>query len=159
MKHSVEAARPRADSGGVTVSVETEPLTLPGADHDRLGQLIDNLLSNALKFTPEGGSVKVTVRHDDEKALIEVTDTGAGISQEEIAHLFERFYRAPAATDAAIPGIGLGLSICKAIVDGHGGGISVDSVVGEGTTFRVELPCEAEAAAADRAPALRSGDR
>ncbi|HKO39611.1 MAG TPA: ATP-binding protein [Solirubrobacterales bacterium] len=137
---SVEAARPRADSQGVLLALDAEPLELHGGDRDRLGQLIDNLVSNALKFTPEGGRIGVRVAREGEEALIEVSDTGTGIEAEELEHLFERFYRAQAATDAAVPGIGLGLSICQAIADGHGGSISVASEVGVGTTFSVRLP-------------------
>jgi PAS domain S-box-containing protein len=138
---SVEAARPRADSQGVLLALDAEPLELHGGDHDRLGQLIDNLVSNALKFTPEGGRIGVRIaREGEEEALIEVSDTGTGIEAEELEHLFERFYRSQAATDAAVPGIGLGLSICQAIAAGHGGSISVDSELGAGTTFSVRLP-------------------
>jgi PAS domain S-box-containing protein len=137
---SVEAARPRADSQGVLLALDAEPLELDGGDRDRLGQLIDNLVSNALKFTPEGGRIGVRVAREGDEALIEVSDTGTGIEAEELEHLFERFYRAQAATDAAVPGIGLGLSICQAIADGHGGLISVASEVGVGTTFSVRLP-------------------
>ncbi|HYG97053.1 MAG TPA: ATP-binding protein [Solirubrobacterales bacterium] len=137
---SVEAARPRADSQGVLLALDAEPLELHGADHDRLGQLVDNLVSNALKFTPEGGRIGVRIARQGSDALIEVSDTGTGIEADELEHLFERFYRAQAATDAAVPGIGLGLSICQAIAAGHGGSISVDSEVGVGTTFSVRLP-------------------
>jgi len=137
---SVEAARPRADGQGVLLALDAEPLELHGGDHDRLGQLVDNLVSNALKFTPEGGRIGVRIAQEGEEALIEVSDTGTGIEAEELEHLFERFYRAQAATDAAVPGIGLGLSICQAIADGHGGSISVASEVGVGTTFSVRLP-------------------
>jgi PAS domain S-box-containing protein len=137
---SVEAARPRADSQGVLLALDAEPLELQGGDHDRLGQLVDNLVSNALKFTPEGGRIGVRIAREGEEALIEVSDTGTGIEAEELEHLFERFYRARAATEAAVPGIGLGLSICLAIAEGHDGSISIASEVGVGTTFSVRLP-------------------
>lgn len=152
---SIEAALPRADEQGVALAAEVDPMTMEDGDADRLGQLIDNLVSNALKFTPEGGEVTVRTRRvegdqaldeggraPDEggRALIEVADTGMGISAEDQEHLFERFYRADVAVQRAIPGIGLGLSICQAIAEGHGGTIGVQSEVGRGTTFRVELP-------------------
>lgn len=73
-------------------------------------------------------------------AQIEVSDSGVGIAEEEIERLFERFYRAQAATEAVVQGIGLGLSICKAIAEAHGGSIAVESELGKGTTFRVQLP-------------------
>ena len=137
---AVEAARPHADGKGVLLTLDTQSLELHGADSDRLGQLLDNLLTNALKFTGEGGRVEVRVREARGKARIEVSDTGVGIAHEDIDRLFERFYRAQAATDAAIQGIGLGLSICKAIAEAHGGSIAVESELGNGTTFTVELP-------------------
>jgi PAS domain S-box-containing protein len=141
VQESIEAALPRADEQGVLLTAEVDPMTMEGGDADRLGQLIDNLVSNALKFTPETGKVTVRARRiEGDRALIEIADTGMGISAEDQEHLFERFYRADAATQSAIPGIGLGLSICQAIAEGHGGTIGVQSEVGRGTTFRLDLP-------------------
>lgn len=137
---AVEAARPHADGKGVLLTLDAQSLELREADRDRLGQLLDNLLTNALKFTDEGGRVEVRVREAQGKALIEVSDSGVGIAHEDLDRLFERFYRAQAATDAAIQGIGLGLSICKAIAEAHGGSIAVASELGKGTAFTVELP-------------------
>ncbi|MGN6372462.1 MAG: ATP-binding protein [Solirubrobacteraceae bacterium] len=137
---AVEAARPHADGKGVLLTLDTQAVELRGADRDRLGQLLDNLLTNALKFTDEGGRVEVRVRETQGKAHLEVSDSGIGIAHEELDRLFERFYRAQAATDAAIQGIGLGLSICKAIVEAHGGSIAVASELGKGPTFTIELP-------------------
>jgi PAS domain S-box-containing protein len=140
---AVEAARPRAGKLGVALDADTVPIFLEEGDFDRLGQLVDNLISNALKFTPEGGSVTVRLRLDDGTAVLEVSDTGMGISAADQEHLFERFYRAQQATEKAIPGIGLGLSICAAIAAGSGGAITVESTEGHGTTFRVTLPLAA----------------
>jgi two-component system phosphate regulon sensor histidine kinase PhoR len=109
-------------------------------DPDRLGQVMDNLLSNAIKFTPEGGEVGLRLLALDGRARLEVWDTGIGISDADQSRLFERFFRASSATDAAVPGVGLGLSITRAIVHSHGGGMSFASVEGRGTTFRVDLP-------------------
>jgi signal transduction histidine kinase len=109
-------------------------------DPDRLGQVIDNLLSNALKFTPDGGEVGLRLFSLNGSAHIEVWDTGIGIPDTEQARLFERFFRASSATDAAVPGVGLGLSITKAIVESHGGDLSFESEEGRGTTFRIRLP-------------------
>jgi PAS domain S-box-containing protein len=150
---SVEAARPRAMARGVSLALEAEPVELHGADADRLGQLIDNLISNAVKFTPSEGRVEVRVGQRDSTALVEVADTGVGIPVAEQERLFERFYRSPQASAEAVPGIGLGLSICEAIVDGHGGTISIDSEVGTGTTFKVALPLDAQAPGEDGEPA------
>jgi signal transduction histidine kinase len=136
---AVDAARPQADKKGVLLNVEAQPVRTAG-DSERLGQLIDNLISNALKFTPEGGRVSVRVSNGGPTATIEVSDTGMGISPEDQEKLFERFYRTTDVEKLALPGLGLGLSICKAIAESHGGSISVSSTQGHGTTFTVELP-------------------
>jgi signal transduction histidine kinase len=115
---------------------------VPPVDGDagRLGQTLDNLISNALKFTPAGGRVDVRVIDRRDRIVIEVADTGLGIADDEQGRLFERFFRTSTATAQAIPGVGLGLSISKAIVEGHGGSIDVSSQEGRGTTFTLELP-------------------
>jgi signal transduction histidine kinase len=137
---AVQAGTPVAAARGIilTSSVDTAPFV--SGDRMRIGQVIDNLVSNALKFTPEGGRVEVRASAKRGIARIEVSDTGMGISDEEQEQLFERFFRTARAQDEAIPGVGLGLSITKAIVEAHGGRISVRSVEGRGTTFRVDLP-------------------
>jgi signal transduction histidine kinase len=109
-------------------------------DRARIAQLLDNFISNAIKFTPEQGRVEVRTWADGEHAFVSVADSGIGIPEDERARLFERFYRASSATEQAIPGTGLGLAIAKAIVDAHGGSIRVESTVDVGTTFTVELP-------------------
>jgi hypothetical protein len=109
-------------------------------DRGRLAQVLDNLVSNALKFTGDGGTVDVVVESANGEAVVEVRDTGIGISAEEQEHLFDRFFRSAEATERAIPGTGLGLTIAKAIVERHEGEIEVESVTGEGTTMRVRLP-------------------
>jgi signal transduction histidine kinase len=137
---SVESARSRADELGIVLRLDAESAPACVADAGRLGQPLDNLISNALKFTPTGGRVDVRVLERGDRVLVEVADTGIGIAQADQARLFERFYRTPSATELAIPGVGLGLSISKAIVEGHGGSIRVSSEEGRGTTFTVELP-------------------
>jgi signal transduction histidine kinase len=97
-------------------------------------------MSNALKFTPPGGTVSLRLSQRGDVAQIEIADTGMGISDDDQARLFERFFRTSAATDGAIQGTGLGLSIAAAIAEGHGGTIEVESEVGRGTTFTVVLP-------------------
>jgi len=122
--------------------VPEEDVTVLG-DPVRLGQAVENLIANAVKFTAPGGRVAVsltTVDAPEARALICVSDTGLGIPAEELDRLFSRFFRASAATDNAVPGVGLGLNITKAIVTAHGGRITVASTVGEGTTFAIELP-------------------
>jgi signal transduction histidine kinase len=110
--------------------------------------MMDNLVSNAIKFTPEGGSVCVRTALDHGLALFEVADTGPGISAADQEKLFDRFFRSPAAIEQAIRGTGLGLAITKAIADAHQGVITVESAVGEHSTFRVQLPQTQEPAGA-----------
>jgi signal transduction histidine kinase len=139
-RDSIDAAKRQADRTGVRLRDEiAEGLEIHG-DADRLGQVMDNLLSNALKFTPGGGEVGLRLFALNGTAELEVWDTGIGIPAEEQARLFERFFRASSATDAAVPGVGLGLSITRAIVESHGGRLTFTSTEGKGTTFRVELP-------------------
>jgi PAS domain S-box-containing protein len=136
----VQAAQPAAEDAGVELSMGATPADPIVCDPSRIGQLLDNLISNAIKFTPAGGRVDVVVDASGDSAVIEVRDTGYGIAAEDQAQLFERFFRTQSASDLAIAGTGLGLSIAKAIVDAHGGAITVESAAGSGTTFRVVLP-------------------
>jgi PAS domain S-box-containing protein len=139
-KAAIEAAQPRAKAGDVTLQLEADDATTLRGDPDRLGQVIDNLLTNAIKFTPRDGVVDVRVTGNTDTVAIEVSDTGVGIPAAEQRQLFTRFFRASTATSRAIPGIGLGLTIVKAIVDAHRGTVSVTSAEGNGTTFRIYLP-------------------
>jgi signal transduction histidine kinase len=166
VESAVEQAEPSAQRRGIALR-----LTMPDApvrirhDPQRIGQVIANLVGNALKFTPRGGSVTVDVRPEPEGAEIAVVDTGVGIDAAELPRIFERFYRGSQANEARGSGSGLGLAIVKSIVDMHRGRIEVDSRVGGGTTFRVTLPHdprELEGAAAadatlDAAPAPEAG--
>lgn len=138
---AVTSAAPHADRQGVTLvlTVPDHPVQLQ-ADPGRLGQAIDNLLSNAIKFTPAGGEVRVTVTDDSRFADISVRDTGIGIPADEQGQLFTRFFRASTATRNAVQGVGLGLTITRAIVLAHGGQMDVSSAEGEGTEFRIRLP-------------------
>ena len=143
---AVETAATRGRGQGITLELTAEQAAVCSGDRDRLAQVVDNLLSNALKYTPEGGKVDVTLRSDGGGAVIEVADNGVGIPAEEQSRLFERFFRASSATEQATPGVGLGLTIVKAIVEGHGGRISIHSEQDVGTTARVELPVAANGA-------------
>jgi signal transduction histidine kinase len=140
----VEGARPTAHEKAVELTLSALPVPALVGDRLRLHQVLDNLVSNALKFTPEGGSVNVRTFSSGDHVIVEVADTGIGIPVADQPRLFERFFRSSAATDQAIPGTGLGLAIVKAIVEAHGGRITVMSAEGHGTTFRVELPLTAQ---------------
>jgi PAS domain S-box-containing protein len=109
-------------------------------DRQRLGQLLSNLVANAIKFTPDEGSVDIRVRELDGSCRIAVSDTGIGIPREDRRHLFQRFYRASTATASGITGTGLGLAISKAIAESHGGTLELADEDGPGAVFVVELP-------------------
>lgn len=137
-----EKFAPQSQAKGVEISIETDA-NLPKitADGDRLAQVFTNLVDNALKFTPGGGMITLRASAANREMLISVSDTGAGISPEAQAHVFERFYQAdPARMGGEKHGAGLGLAIVDEIVRAHGGKIGVRSRLGEGTTFDVILP-------------------
>jgi signal transduction histidine kinase len=136
----MDSARPRAQAASVHLDLDVEDVPLVMGEQAKLAQLLDNLVSNAIKFTPRDGHVGVRLSAHHDVIRIEVSDTGIGIPDRERGRLFERFFRAQSALERQIQGTGLGLYISKAIVDAHDGRIGVDSVPGEGTTFVVELP-------------------
>jgi signal transduction histidine kinase len=137
---SAETARTQAASMEIELVVSQGRLPVFVGDGGRLGQLLDNLISNAVKFTPQGGRVTLRTGRSGAVAFVEVEDTGMGISAADQERLFERFFRTASASAHAIPGIGLGLSISQAIAEAHGGKIIVSSLLGVGTTFRFEAP-------------------
>jgi signal transduction histidine kinase len=137
---SVQSALPDARRRDVELAAELVALPAIDGDGARIGQVLDNLLSNALKFTPAGGRVTVATEASERGVAVVVSDTGIGIPEDEAERLFRRFFRASSAIDAQIPGTGLGLAITKAIVDAHSGTIAVSNRPGGGTVFRVELP-------------------
>jgi len=138
---SVATAKPHAVGANVELRLRLSGAdTQVRGDRRRLGQVIDNLVSNAIKFSPDAGAVDLTVDRQNGMVLIEVEDHGIGIPENEHGRLFERFFRAQSALDHQIPGTGLGLYITKSIVEAHGGTVVARSVAGEGTSFVVELP-------------------
>jgi PAS domain S-box-containing protein len=137
---AIHAAGPSAAAKAVALTSDLGELPEIQADRARLAQVLDNFISNAVKFTPSGGSVTVATRALPGEIEIVVSDTGMGIPADELPRLFQRFFRTEGATSTAIPGTGLGLAIAKAIVTGHGGRVSVESTEGVGTAFRVFLP-------------------
>jgi signal transduction histidine kinase len=145
---AVESSGALARAREISLVAEVEPVPPVSGDKERLSQLVGNLISNALKFTPAGGRVTARAFVDGSHAVVEISDTGIGIPPAEQGRLFQRFFRSSTATEQAIPGTGLGLVISRAIAEAHGGTIDVTSVPGEGTTFRVEIPLEPEEVAA-----------
>ena len=137
---AVQTAQARATELQIVLTATVQPVPVQMGDRERLDQLLDNLISNALKFTPPGGEVEVLLTAEVDGVVLCVRDSGIGIPDEEQEHLFERFYRASEATTRAISGAGLGLTIAKAIVEGHGGQIAVRSRAGAGTSLRAKLP-------------------
>ena len=143
VRHCAEACAPAAAARGIRLECVAAPGLLMTGDPGRVGQVIDNLVSNALKFTPHGGRVELLASRHNGDVRIEVADTGMGIPAAEQERLFDRFFRTARAQDEAIIGAGLGLSIAKAIVEAHRGTITFRTVEGEGTTFTVDLPATA----------------
>ena len=148
VRESAESAGALARSRELDLRLELAPLPSLTGDKERLSQLVGNLVSNSLKFTPAGGRVTVRTFVDGSHAVVEVEDDGIGIPVAEQDRLFQRFFRSSIATEQAIPGTGLGLVISRAIAEAHGGTIDVRSEAGAGACFRVELPLEPEEAAA-----------
>lgn len=141
VRNAVESAGPHAQREGIEIVAEvpTAPVRL-SIDAGRIGQALDNLLSNAIKFTGSGGRVTASVRMLDGAVELAVRDTGVGIPEDEQGMLFTRFFRASTATQNAVPGVGLGLTITRAIMLAHGGSMDVTSKEGVGTEFRMLLP-------------------
>jgi two-component system, OmpR family, sensor histidine kinase BaeS len=142
---AVAVAVDRYRAKGVALSAQAAD-GLPGVvvDVDRMGQVLGNLLDNALRYTPDGGQVRVAARRHGHLVRITVTDDGEGIGAEHLPHLFERFYRVDTARDRGHGGSGIGLAIVKALVEAHGGTVAADSDgPGQGTTFTVDLPAAA----------------
>jgi two-component system sensor histidine kinase BaeS len=129
---------------GIDLTSSLRPAVVDG-DAKRLEQIVVNLLSNALRYTDAGGAVRVTVRPDDDAALLEVTDTGIGIAPEDLPRVFTRFWRGEKSRSRDTGGAGIGLSIVRELVHAHGGEVTVESTPGEGSVFRVSLPLAKDA--------------
>jgi signal transduction histidine kinase len=145
LAEAISRAAPTAVS--VDFKSDFDPrLPIVAGDRDRLIQVVSNLVNNAVKYSPEGGTVTLTSRVEGRFALVSVTDTGIGIPPDEIGHVFERFRRVRSGAAQSIPGTGLGLTIVKQIVEMHGGKIWVESAVGHGSSFHFTIPLAAESA-------------
>jgi signal transduction histidine kinase len=137
---AVEQVRPGAQQRDIELVLAPGAPVALRADEDLLLQLLLNLLDNAIKYTPSGSRVTAGWSTDSTRVELWVRDTGAGITPEHLAHIFDRFYRVDQARSRAEGGAGLGLSICRWIAEAHGGSISVESTPGQGSTFTVRLP-------------------
>jgi two-component system sensor histidine kinase SenX3 len=136
----VDRLRPRADEVGLSLLLDSiEEVVVSGADSD-LGLMVHNLLDNAVRYTPAGGQVRVSVSAKEGHAVVRVDDTGIGIPSRDLDRVFERFYRVDEARARETGGTGLGLSIVRHVAETHGGTASVRSVLGAGSTFTVEIP-------------------
>jgi signal transduction histidine kinase len=138
-RQAVSEAQRRADAKGIELVFDGNGEVPIDADRGRMFQLLDNLVSNAIKFTPEGGRIEIRVSSNG-SAVLEVCDTGMGFTAEEASRIFERFYRADNAIEGQVQGTGLGLFISQAITEAHGGTISASPRDGGGAIFRIELP-------------------
>ena len=141
-KKAVAALQPKAEAAGITVDLSAVYEDPAVADHERMSQVLRNLLVNAINYTPSGGRVNVTVVPRRGDVEVTVQDTGIGIPEEELPHVFERFYRVDKSRSRATGGVGLGLTIARRLVEAHGGRISVTSLSGQGTTFSFTVPVE-----------------
>jgi signal transduction histidine kinase len=137
---AVQAARPTAEREGLTLSLAADGPALVEADHARLLTLLENLISNAIKFTPRNGRIDVRAFGTPSGATLEVSDTGIGLPPGDAELVFDRFFRSRNAMERQISGTGLGLFIARSIVEAHGGRISASNRDGGGSTFRIELP-------------------
>ncbi|MGH7844821.1 MAG: sensor histidine kinase, partial [Candidatus Binatia bacterium] len=143
---TLENHLPLAQERGLTLRDQADPsLTLVYADPRRLGQVLNNLLSNAIKFTPQGGSIEVGTRKENNSVRIDVKDSGVGIPAAELDGLFKKYGQTSTGRQSQHKGTGLGLVICKTIVEAHGGRIWVESEEGKGSTFSFSLPSAAMA--------------
>jgi signal transduction histidine kinase len=152
-RHAAGRLAPVAARAGVQLHCDlpVEPVVAE-IDASRIGQVLDSLLSNAIKFSPDGGEVMVRVRRDGDEARFEVVDRGVGIAPEKLMRIFDRFYQADGSTTRRFGGVGLGLAIVKEIVELHGGVVEVESEEGQGSTFRVRLPVTAPPVPAEAEP-------
>jgi signal transduction histidine kinase len=139
---AVEAARPRAADRAITVNCAIQPGEIAFVDELRMRQVVDNVLSNAIKYGRQGGTVTINSRHTDATIVIDVIDDGMGISLTDQERLFDRFYRSDSARRSSVGGAGLGLSISRSIMREHGGDVRIDSELGGGRTASIVIPAD-----------------
>jgi signal transduction histidine kinase len=143
LDQAMRAYRPQAGKKDIKLRVETLPdLPEVNIDPDRMAQVLGNLLSNALRYTPQGGEITLSAMNNVGNVEIRVKDSGPGIEPHELPNIFDRFYRTDKSRQRESGGSGLGLAIAKSIVEGHGGRIWAESEGGQGTTIVITLPIE-----------------
>ncbi|MEH1998720.1 MAG: response regulator [Nostoc sp.] len=135
----VESFRPYCEKKGLHLTTQLDECSTVYLDMEKFDKVVYNLLSNAMKFTPEGGTISVRLKSEGDRCILEVQDTGIGIVKEQIPYLFERFRQAEGSANRSYEGSGLGLALVKELVELHGGEVSVESVYGDGTTFSLWL--------------------
>jgi signal transduction histidine kinase len=138
VQDAIDLFQPLAEDKYIDIKLHAPDSLMFYSDLQKLQRILANLLDNAIKFTPQGGAINVSVDHDDEWVVVAVQDTGTGISEEDLPHIFDRFFRGE--TSRSEPGSGLGLSLAKAFARALGGSLTVTSIPGKGTTFTVALP-------------------
>jgi signal transduction histidine kinase len=138
VQQTVELYEDLAEEHGLTIGVDTPADLVVPLDRNRMRQVLANLLDNAVKYTPGGGSIAISARSDAEWAVIAVTDTGVGIPADELPHIWDRLYRGDKSRSTR--GLGLGLSLVRAIVEAHGGRVEATSTPGAGSRFELRLP-------------------
>jgi signal transduction histidine kinase len=139
IQSSILMLEPQWSDKNLDISLELEPINILG-DENLMAQVWINLLHNSIKFTPDGGTINIILSTEELEVVCRIADNGMGISEEDKLHIFERFYKVDKARDRNLGGNGLGLSLVKKIVELHKGSIHVESEVGKGTVFRINLP-------------------
>jgi signal transduction histidine kinase len=143
IESGVSLASAAAESANIKITVICpEDLSAVMGDARRLGQVLDNLMGNAIKFSPAGSEVTVTVSQHDTLVAVSIADQGIGISPQDLPHIWDRFYQVDSSATRRFAGSGLGLAIVKRIVEGHGGEVGVVSTSGAGSTFTFTLPLQ-----------------
>ncbi|WP_120004900.1 sensor histidine kinase [Nesterenkonia muleiensis] len=155
IRSSIASARPQADAAEIAL-IDQTPAVLPGVfDPDRMHQVLDNLISNAIKYSGPGDKVTALAWAQADSLCVRIEDTGRGMTEVDQEQIFNKFFRTSQVHESRIPGLGLGLSITKGIIDAHGGSVSVDSALGRGTAFTVSIPAQDTAAGEETPRAAR----
>jgi signal transduction histidine kinase len=139
---TIDLFEPTAPAHQLSLMAPSDPVRV-SCDPARVEQVLNNLVSNAIKYSPRGGQIAVAVKPREDVVLLSVADEGVGIPADEIEHIFEPFRRTGTSKES-VPGVGLGLFVARRIVESHGGRITVESTVGRGSTFHVQLPARRE---------------